>query len=522
VSRPGRPLRIGLVCPYDVDVPGGVREQVLGLARAMAGLGEDVQVLAPRARGAARREVVDGVLVVTAGPALGLPTNGSTARLALDPVSRRRATRWALAGLDVVHVHEPIPPGIGHSVLRRLAADRDLGLPGPAVVATVHVAMSSRPAGRSRSLRSAALHVGGLLRGVDVLSAVSEHARRTLVDHLGRVPLVVPNAVDVASWPRPGPRPAPPVDGGTVVVLGRAEPRKGVDVLLRAWPRVRAERPAARLLVVGPAEGLRVVPGHGVQLLGAVDEAHKRTLMAGADVLVAPHRGGESFGLVLVEALAAGTPVVASDLPAFRAVLAGHGRLVAPGDPTALAAAVLAELAHLGDLGDLATAPAAAALARRARAEQFDTPVVAARWRDLYDTALRLRAGGHALGHELDVALRTRAATAARLAGGPDPTARSAARAASRVVAGPALPVHETWQGRLAEAAAAAADPADAAAQSRLTALLRGTALPGPVRDPLVAGTAGVRDLRALLNDRAARDGTRTVELDDDTAPDEG
>jgi len=309
-------------------------------------------------------------------------------------------------------------------------------------------------------------------------------------------------------------------------VLGRAEPRKGVDVLLRAWPRVRAERPAARLLVVGPAEGLRVVPGHGVQLLGAVDEARKRTLVAGADVLVAPHRGGESFGLVLVEALAAGTPVVASDLPAFRAVLAGHGRLVAPGDPTALAAAVLAELVHLGDLGDPATAPAAAALARRARAEQFDTPVVAARWRDLYDTALRLRAGGHALGHELDVALRRRAATAARLSGGPDPTARSGARAAGRAVGRstnvPAPPVHEAWQGRLAEAAAAAADPADAAAQSRLTALVRGVSLPGPVRVQLLEATATVRELRALVNDRARRDGTPTVELDDDTGPGEG
>ncbi|WP_340296035.1 glycosyltransferase family 4 protein, partial [Aquipuribacter hungaricus] len=345
MSGPGaRPLRVGLVCPYDLDVPGGVREQVLGLARACAALGEDVQVLAPRARGAPRREVVDGVRVVTAGPALGLPTNGSTARLALDPVSRRRATRWALSGLDVVHVHEPIPPGVGHSVLRRLAADRDLGLPGPAVVATVHVAMSPRPAGRSRSLRSAAGHVGGLLRGVDVLSAVSEHARRTLVDHLGRVPLVVPNAVDVAAWPVPGDRPAPPPGAGTVVVLGRAEPRKGLDVLLRAWPRVRAARPAARLLVVGPADGLRVPPGHGVHLLGAVDEDTKRRTVAAADVLVAPHRGGESFGLVLVEALAAGVPVVASDLPAFRGVLGGHGRLVPPGDPAALAAAVLAEL----------------------------------------------------------------------------------------------------------------------------------------------------------------------------------
>ena len=482
---------MGLVCPYDLDVPGGVREQVMGLARAFARSGDDVEVLAPRAGAAPRRETVDGVVVVGAGPALGLRTNGSTARLALDPVSRRRSTRWALSGLDVVHVHEPIPPGIGHSVLRRLAADRDLGLPGPAVLATVHVAMSPRPAGRSRGLRSAAGHVGDLLRGVDVLSAVSEHARRTLVDHLGRVPLVVPNAVDVASWPLRGLRPPVP-DAGTVVVLGRPEPRKGVDVLLRAWPRVRAARPSARLLVVGPTDGLRAHAGHGVQLLGAVDEQHKRRLVAGADVLVAPHRGGESFGLVLVEAFAAGTPVVASDLPAFRAVLGGHGRPVTPGDPVALAGAVLAELDRCAE--DPAKLEERATVRRR-HAERYDTPVVAARWRELYDTALRLRAGGSALADELDAALRRRAGTARHLAGPGD--------------GGPA------WRDLLREAAEAADDPADTGAQNRLTALLRAGTLPPDLLPPLARATAAVREARSLLNDRARRDGTRTVELDD-------
>lgn len=493
-DRPaGRPLRVGLVCPYDLDVPGGVREQVLGLARSLAAAGDEVQVLAPRRRGAPSFEQVDGVRVVTAGGAVGLPTNGSTARLALDPVARRRATRWARSGFDVVHVHEPIPPGIGHSVLRRLAAERDAGLPGPAVVATVHVSMSPRPAGRSRSLRSAARHVGGLLRQVDVLTAVSEHARRTLVDHLGRVPVVVPNGVDVLAWPVPQVRgPRPPGTAPSVVVLGRAgEPRKGVDVVLRAWPRVREAWPDARLLVVGPNAGMSVPTGRGIQLLGTVDEATKRRLLAEADVLLAPHRGGESFGIVLVEALAAGAPVVASDLPAFRAVLAGHGTLVPPGDAPALAAAVVRVLdgggAHDPGPG-------------RARAEVFDWTVVARRWRRLHATALRVRGGSEALAAELDDALAERARTALALA--------------SDESAGPGR-----WRPWLAEAAARAADVRDAQAQSGLTALLRTGVLPGPVAQELVLATARVRDVRTLVNEVARRHGAPTVELDDDTTP---
>jgi phosphatidyl-myo-inositol alpha-mannosyltransferase len=490
----GRPLRVGLVCPYDFDVPGGVREQVLGIARAVAEGGVHAEVLAPRRRGAPRREQVDGVVVVSAGPAVGVPINGSTARLALDPRARRRAARWASSGFDVVHVHEPLSPGIGHTVLRGLAADRELGLPGPAVVATVHVSLDARPAGRSRSLRSASRLVRGLLRNVDLLSAVSELARHTVVDHLGRVPLVVPNGVDVASWPSPGSQPDTGSRPPAVVVLGRAaEPRKGVDVLLRAWPRVRLEVPAAELFVVGPAEGLRVGGGHGVHLLGAVGEAMKRRVVSGADLLVAPHRGGESFGIVLVEAMAAGTPVVASDLPAFRAVLAGHGTLVPPGDPVALGDAVVDALVRGATLEDR--------LAQRRRAEEFDWSVVGRRWRGLYATALRVRDGRGETWLELAEAVAERARRATDLAG--------AAMTEQPPGTGPA------WRDLLLRAAADAADPADEAAQSRLTAVARDPRLPRQVRRELWLATARVRDTRALVNDLARRDGAPTVEFDD-------
>ncbi|WP_380168306.1 glycosyltransferase family 4 protein [Jannaschia sp. R86511] len=489
-----RPLRLGLVCPYDLDVPGGVREQVLGLARTMLRAGHEASVLAPRARGTAPRATVDGVLVHSAGPAVPLPTNGSTARLGLGPRARHRAANWALDGdFDVVHVHEPIPPGVGHTVLRRLAAarrgsSRPAGGRGPAVVATVHVAMSPWPAGRSRSLRTASRHVGGLLDEVDVLSAVSEHARRTLVDHLGRVPLVVPNGVDVTGWAAAAPR--RDHDGPVVVVLGRAdEPRKGVDVLLRAWPRVRQAVPGARLVVVGPARGdLGAGGGAGVQLVGRVTEDAKRALVSGADVLVAPHRGGESFGIVLVEAMATGTPVVASDLPAFRDVLGGTGALVPAGDPAALAAAVL-------DVLQGRRAPALTAAARR-RADGYGWDAVGQAWLLTYELALEVAAGPDAALARLHRDLAARAATATSLA----------AAAGAR----------PWWVAALAEAARAASDVHDLPAQSRLTALVRSGALPGPVAQQLAQATAQVAAVRALANDAARRRGLGTTELDDD------
>ena len=341
--------------------------------------------------------------------------------------------------------------------------------------------MSPWPAGRSRSLRTASRHVGSALRGVDVLSAVSEHARRTLVDHLGRVPLVVPNGVDVGGWAAATPRRDAP--GPLAVVLGRAdEPRKGVDVLLRAWPHVRAEVPDARLVVVGPSRTPHERGTAGVRYAGRVDEDDKRALVAGADVLVAPHRGGESFGIVLVEAMAAGTAVVASDLPAFRDVLAGAGVLVPPGDVRALAAA-LARLLR-PDAG-----PARDRLVRagRSRAAGYDWPVVAAAWREVHDLAVDVAAGPAAARARLDRELRARA-----------DLARSQGVAA------------------LAEAARAAGDPGDLPAQSRLTALVRAGG-PGPaaVAD-LAAATVRVRAVRAVVNDLARRSGTATVELDDD------
>ncbi|MGJ7452465.1 glycosyltransferase family 4 protein, partial [Aquipuribacter sp. MA13-13] len=231
--------------------------------------------------------------------------------------------------------------------------------------------------------------------------------------------------------------------------------------------------------------------GQGVQLAGTVDEADKRALVAGADVLVAPHRGGESFGIVLVEAMATGTPVVASDLPAFRDVMAGTGTLVRPGDPAALARAVV----------EVLLAPADAAGAERAavrrRAAGYDWPVVGAAWAEVYELAREVAGGPGAARARLRRELLDRAVAAAEHA------------AAGLLADHPGAP-------GLARAAHDAGDPDDLAAQSRLTALVRSGVLAPPVATDLSRSTDRVAAVRTLANDVARRRGEPTTELDDD------
>jgi phosphatidylinositol alpha-mannosyltransferase len=232
--------------------------------------------------------------------------------------------REAVAGADVVHVHEPLMP------LASLAATRS----GPApVVGTFH-------ADPGRVIRTLYRVVAPVLRRtvhrLRVVTAVSPTAAGA-VSRLARV-RIVPNAVDVAGYRNDGSLRT----GGRVLFIGRDERRKGLDVLLDAWPAVRREHRGASLRVVG---GLREAAPAGVEFLGRVDETAKRRELAAARVLAAPNLGGESFGIVLVEGMAAGATVVASDLDAFRAVVGDSGVLVPPGDAAALAEAIASLLA---------------------------------------------------------------------------------------------------------------------------------------------------------------------------------
>jgi len=325
-----RPLRVGLVCPYALDVPGGVQHQVLGLAAFLHAAGHDVRLLAP----GALPEGVDGPgtdRFTSAGTAVGVRYNGSVAPLALGPLAAARARRWVAAqAVDLLHVHEPLAPS---------ASLHALGAARVPVVATFHTATP-----RSRALRLASSALAGAIDRIDAGVAVSPTARDVVVRHLGRDTVVVPNALDVTAYdPPPVPRPAGPP---RLLFLGRAgEPRKGLAVLLAALPALRRTHPDLEVLVAGP--GRTALP-LGCTAVGLVDEHDKRALLHRADVFVAPHTARESFGIVVLEAMAAGVPVVASDLAPFAALLGGAddpaGRLFHRGDPAALAAAVDAAL----------------------------------------------------------------------------------------------------------------------------------------------------------------------------------
>jgi phosphatidyl-myo-inositol alpha-mannosyltransferase len=344
-------MRVGIVCPYVWDVPGGVREHVSGLAEALMELGHDVSVIAP-----ADDETVLPPYVVPAGRAIPVPYNGSIARLSFGFLSAGRVRRWLKDGnFDVLHVHEPAAPSL--SLLACWVAD------GP-IVATMHAALP-----RSRALHAAGPILASALEKISGRIAVAEAARSTLVEHMGGDAVLIPNGVNVRRYEKAEPLPGFPGTGGTLGFLGRMdEPRKGLDILLAGFSLLAAERPELRLLIAGrgdPDDVLSQVPApyrHRVVLLGEVSDDDRVRMLHSVDVFCAPNTGGESFGYVLVEAMASGAPIVASDIDAFRQVLRGGkaGELFEVGNPIGLAAAAGRLLDNPGYRAALATAASAA------------------------------------------------------------------------------------------------------------------------------------------------------------------
>ncbi|MCW2569474.1 MAG: putative glycosyltransferase [Mycobacterium sp.] len=365
-------MRIGLVCPYSFDVPGGVQAHIRDLAETLISLGHEVSVLTP-----ADDETALPPYVVAAGRAVPVPYNGSVARVALGPLSAARVRRWLRNGhFDILHVHEPFAPSL--SFLACLAAR------GP-LVATFHTATE-----RSRFLAAAEGVIQPVLEKITGRIAVSELARRVQVEHLAGGGVEIPNGVSVAHFAGAEPLPGWPGDGGALGFLGRfTESRKGFDILLDAFGRLAPDRPGLRLLVAGPGDGDEALAGldpalrERVVLLGLVSDEDKARMLRSVDVYVAPNTGGESFGIILTEAMAAGTAIAASDLDAFRRVLddGAGGALFRTGDAADLAR-VLGEL--LDDPVRRAALVAAASVAVRA----FDWPVVARRVLDVYDMVL--------------------------------------------------------------------------------------------------------------------------------------
>jgi phosphatidylinositol alpha-mannosyltransferase len=363
-------MRVGIVSPYPWDVPGGVVAHIADLAEALIARGHDVAVMTP----VDDDETPLPSYVTRAGRSVPIPYNGSVSRLLLGPVSAARVRRWLHDGeFDVLHVHSPETFSLSLLALGNAK--------GP-IVATFH---ASNPKSRILAMMQNPLQV--YLEKLSGRIAVSPAARKTIVDHLGGDAVVVPNGVHIAKYAGALPLPGWPGPGGAIGFVGRVdEERKGLDVLFAALPMTRREHPGVRVLVAGP--GKFDDPPDGVTMLGLVSDADKARLLASVDVFAAPNVGGESFGIVLLEAMAAGAPIVASNLDAFARVLddGALGQLAAVGDPVALAAACSALLSSPSRREELRTA------ARHAVA-RFDWSVVCREVLRVYQTAIAASTG---------------------------------------------------------------------------------------------------------------------------------
>jgi len=362
-------MRIGMVCPYSFDVPGGVQSHVLQLAEVMDGRGHEVSVLAPSSP---HVELPD--YVVSGGKAVPIPYNGSVARLRFGPATHRMVKRWLAEGdFDVLHLHEPNAPSL--SMLALNIAE------GP-IVATFHTSTT-----KSLTLTVFEPFLRPMHEKIVGRIAVSDLARRWQMEALGSDAVEIPNGVDVASFAHAPLLDGYPRPGKSVLFLGRFdEPRKGMAVLLGALPTLVKAFPDIEILIVGRGDDDELrerageLAGH-LRFLGQVDDAEKASAMRSSDVYCAPHLGGESFGIVLVEAMAAGTAVVASDLDAFRRVLVdGRAGWLVPVDDAAGLAAGLVEVLENDVLRERYVDAAADAVRR------YDWSVVARQVMRVYET----------------------------------------------------------------------------------------------------------------------------------------
>ena len=365
-----RSLKIGIVCPYSWDTPGGVQNHIRDLAEFLITDGHEVSVLAP-----ALDEEKLPDYVVNAGKPISIPYNGAVARILFGPVAFSRVRQWISQGdFDLLHLHEPAIPSI--SLLACWAAD------GP-MVGTFHAA-----AKRQKIIFAIGPILEPAIEKLSARIAVSEAARLTLTDHLDTDAIVIPNGIYASryhdgvaqeKW-----------QGNTIGFIGRfEEPRKGLSVLLEALPVIARFAPDVRVIVAGPGDPTEVEKAidpqlrHRFQFLGKISEQDKANFMSSVSIYVAPNTGGESFGIILAEALAGGACVVASDIPAFDDLL-GHGEfgaLFQSEDPTDLAKVIIDLLRDDKKRFELAKAG-------RSRGQSFDWEIIAQQIFSVYEMSI--------------------------------------------------------------------------------------------------------------------------------------
>ena len=325
-----RSLKIGIVCPYSWDTPGGVQNHIRDLAEFLIAAGHDVSVLAP-----ALDESLLPEYVVNAGKPISIPYNGAVARVLFGPVAFARVRQWISQGdFDLLHLHEPAIPSI--SLLACWAAD------GP-MVGTFHAA-----AKRQKIIFAIGPILEPAIEKLSARIAVSEAARLTLTDHLDTDAVVIPNGIYATRYANGTPQAK--WQGNSIGFIGRfEEPRKGLSVLVEALPIIARFAPDIKVFVAGPGDSTDVEKSidpqlrHRFEFLGKITEEEKADFMSSVSLYVAPNTGGESFGIILAEALAGGACVVASDIPAFDDLLGSgqYGALFESENPTDLAKVII-------------------------------------------------------------------------------------------------------------------------------------------------------------------------------------
>lgn len=355
-----------MVSPYGWDVPGGVQVHIKELAEHLITLGNEVSVIAPVADESSELEP----WLVSAGRPVPIPFNGSVARVLFGPIAASRVRQWIEAGeFDLLHLHEPGIPSL--SLLACWSAEG-------AMVGTFHASTA-----RLRAISAASGLIQPMIEKLGARIAVSQIAHDTMVSLYETSGVIIPNGIDYTKFALDKPKIFETNNRIRIGFLGRfEEERKGLHVFLEAINLISQKRADVEFLVAGPGDAEKFANSN-VQFLGRLSEEQKIEYLQSLDIYVAPNTGGESFGIILIEAMAAGAAVVASDIPAFSAVLEGGalGVLFKNGEPTELARMILELVREPTTLSAFSHAGSRAAKA-------YDWNSVAVRILSVYETAM--------------------------------------------------------------------------------------------------------------------------------------